>query len=82
MAVSSAVSGTAEQTGDSSVRIRDEEPPGNCSETEVEDRDGLRPGFSPLLLRESETCVVSLSLINTNKLNWIEFNLMFYIDFF
>ena len=79
MAVSSAVSGTAEQTGDSSVRIRDEEPPGNFSETKVGDGDGLRPGFSPHPLEESETCVVSLILINTNKLNWMliyETNLM------
>ena len=56
MAVSSAVSGTAEQTGDSSVRIRDEEPPGTISETEVGDGDGYRPGFSPLQPGESETC--------------------------
>ena len=71
MVVSSAVSGTAEQTGDSGVWIRDEEPPGNCSETEVGDGDGFRPGFSPHPLRESGTCMVSLILINTNKLNWI-----------
>ena len=56
MAVRNADSGTAEQTGDSSVRIRDEEPPGTCSETEVRDGDGFRPGFSPLKSGESETC--------------------------
>ena len=68
MAVSSAVSGTAEQTGDSSVRIRDEEPPGSFSETRVGDGDGI--GLGSLLTRPGNLRPDSLSiLINTNNLN-------------
>ena len=75
MAVSSAVSGTAEQTGDSSVRVRGKSYRGPSvklwEDTEVNywGLEQIDLSLAPPHHMESETTVVSLILINTNNLN-------------
>ena len=73
MVVSSAVSGTAEQTGDSSVRIRDWRATRNLQWNWGGGRRWLEAWVFSSLSQGIWDLLVSLILINTNKLNWIRF---------